>query len=371
MRNSCQRRSVVCALLSFLCLTLFGWAARARNVGDVPMKVGFIMGGPVSDFGWNQAHNEGRLYLEKTMKGKVETFFAEKIPENAEAARIMERMIAQGAKVIFLTTYGYLDPAIGVATRHPDVVFMQINRLSSKPVKNIGSYFPHFYEPMYVAGIVAGRMTKRNRIGFIVGHPVPNVCVTVNAFTLGARSVNPEVRVNVVCTNSWSDPVAEAEATRGLVERGCDIMASHLDSALPVCISADRAGVYSVGEHIDLNAKVPKSWLTGQRWNYGALYVKLVRAIMEGSWKPDAQYYGLKDDCIRLSSFGQSVPSSVKIEATKALKDISEGRLIVFRGPLTDNRGVQRLGAGSVLSNSDLASTDWTVEGVECSFGKK
>ena len=211
------------------CLILQLSVLSANGSPKQPLKVGFLMGGPVNDYGWNQAHNDGRLYLEKSMNGKVQTIFAENVPENAEAGRIMEKMIAQGAKLIFLTTYGLLDPALQVASRHPDVIFMQINRFSSEKRKNVGVFFPYYYEPMYAAGIVAGRKTKHNKIGFIIGHAVPNVLTSVNAFTLGMHSVNTRAQVHLVCTNSWNDPVTEAEATRALVEGGADVIVSILD----------------------------------------------------------------------------------------------------------------------------------------------
>ncbi len=337
----------------------------------LPLKVGFIMAGSVADMGWNQAHNEGRLYLEKMMKGKVQTVYAEKIPESAEASRVMEKMIAQGTKMIFLTTYGYLDPAIAVAARHKAVVFMQINRTSQKSMPNVGSYYLNFHEPMYVAGLVAGRMTKSNNIGFIIGHPVPNVFVTMNAFTIGARSVNPKVSVHAISINSWSDPIAEVEATKGLCERGADVIVSHLDSSLTVCLTADHAEVYSVGEHMDLNKQVPHSWLTGQYWNEGPLYVKLVQSVIDGSWKSGVSCYGLKDDCVKLASFGRTVPPNVRTDAVQVLQQIKNGKLLIFRGPIKDAQGKTRIPAGKVIDDRALASMDWVVPGVECAFGRK
>ena len=329
-----------------------------------PLKIGFIMGGPINDLGWNQAHNEGRLYLDKTMHDKVQTIFAENIPENAESARVMEKMIAQGVKVIFLTTYGYLDSGFSVASHHPDVIFMQINRLSNKNLPNLGIYFPYYYEPLYAAGIVAGRMTKSNKIGFIVGHAVSNVLAAVNAFTLGAQSVNPKVNVRLVCTNSWNDPTTETEATKALVENDADIILSNLDSSLKVCRAAAKAGACCIGIHYDLSKQVPKAWLTGQAHNYGALYTKIVEQIMNGSWTPGPKYYTLKDGYTKLASFGQAVPLSVQKEALTVLQKLQNGKLVVFHGPIKDASGKERISKGKIADSTALASMNWVVEGV-------
>ncbi len=178
------------------------------------LKVGFIMVGPVSDLGWNYLHNQGRIYLESAMHGKVKTSLAENIPESGEVERVMERMIAQGIKLIFSTSYGYLEPALRIAARHPEIVIMQSQRYSPPSVSNVGTYFGRQYEPMYAAGVVAARMSKTSKLGYIGGHPVPPVILGVDAFTLGARSIKPEVKVQVLWTNSWYDPATEARPQR-------------------------------------------------------------------------------------------------------------------------------------------------------------
>lgn len=345
--------------------------AKASNeLSRKPLKVGFLMGGPVTDFGWNQAHNNGRLYLEKYMAGKVKTIFAESVPENSEAGRVMERMIAQGAKIIFGTSYGYLDPILAVAARHPDVIFMQINRHSEQKRPNIGVYFPYYFEPLYSNGIVAGRITKTNKLGFIIGHAVPNLLAGVNAFTLGARSVNPGVKINLVCTNSWNDPTTEAEATKALVESGADIIASILDSSLTVCNSAAKLSSYCIGTAYDLNKQVPKAWLTGQSWNYGPLYVKIVDQVINSSWKPDTQYYTAKDGYAQLASFGSMVPQAMREEAALAFKKIATGKTAVFAGPIKDSSGKLRIPAGKVADNQSIGQMNWVVPGVEGALAK-
>jgi basic membrane protein A and related proteins len=358
-------------LCLIICLLLQRPVLSANETIKQPFKVGFLMGGPINDYGWNQAHNDGRLYLEKYMSGKVQTIFAEKVPENSEAARIMERMISQGIKLIFLTTYGLFDPAVQVAARHPEVIFMQINRLTDLKKSNIGIYFPYYYEPLYAAGIVAGRKTKTNKIGFVIGYAVSNVLDGVNAFALGMQSVNAESRIHLVCSNSWNDPVTEAESTRALVESGADVIVSILDSSLSVCKAADKAGAYCIGSAFDLNKQVPNTWLTGQKWNYGPLYVRITKDVLEGRWKPETNAYWLKDGYAELASFGQSVPQNVRIEALNVVQRIKDGRLIVFRGPIKDAQGRLRVQPGKVIEDKALTSMDWVVPSVECSFSKK
>jgi len=205
----------------FIVSLLFGLicASKLSSSGEVelkPLKVGFILVGSHLDYGWNYAHDQGRLYLEKHMSGQVQTTLVENVPESADVERVMEKMIAQGNKVIFATSYGYLEPALRVAGRHPEIIIMHAGRSNQHPMKNVGTYFATQHDPNYAAGIVAGRMTKKNEIGYVGAHPVPPLLVSLNAFTLGAHSVNAKVKVHMVWTNTWHDPVLEAETAKSL-----------------------------------------------------------------------------------------------------------------------------------------------------------
>jgi basic membrane protein A len=362
------------AFYKFLCLvfiSLIGSApyvlAESHNNHDQanPLKVGFVLCGTGTDCGWNQSHNDGRLYLEKNMNGKVKTIVAENIPENAEAGRIMEKMVSQGCKVIFSTSYGYLDPMLKVAAHYPDVIFMQINRYAEKKLDNLGVFYPYYFEPLYAAGIVAGRMTKSNKLGFIVGHAVPNVLTGVNAFALGAQSVNSKIRVKLVCTNSWNDPVIEVESTKALIEGGNDVIASILNSSLNVCTTVEKSSAFCVGTSYDLNKQAPKTWLTGQAWNYGPMYVRIVEQIVNHSWKPGTQYFLGKDSYAALASFGTVVPNTVRREAEQTFKKIKEGKLSVFMGPIEDNARKIRVQAGQKADIHCLEQMNWVVAGVE------
>jgi basic membrane protein A and related proteins len=360
-------------ILTFALLLACGNATFATNESIkqvVPIKVGFVLCGYVTDYGWNKAHNEGRLYLEESMKGKVQTICAENVSENADAVRVMEKMIAQGTKVIFGTAYGFYEPILQVAAHHPDVIFLQIGRYNEQQRPNVGIYFPYFFEPLYPAGIVAGRQTASNSIGYIVGHAVPGVLVGVNAFTLGAKSVNPKVTVHLVCTNSWNNPSTEAEATKALAENGSDIVVSNLDSSLTVSRCAEKAKIYSVGIHEDLNKQVPQAWLTGLSWNFGPLYKRILLEVISDNWKPGTEYYKAKDGYVTLTSFGNMVSDKTKSQANLIFQKIKDGKLDIFTGPMKDNRGNLKILPGKTADNHCIEHMNWVVPGVEGYSGK-
>lgn len=337
----------------------------------LPLKVGFITVGPVNDWGYNYAHDQGRKFLDSALSGKVQTVMVEKIPENAEVERVMEKMIASGVRLIFPTSYGYYEPALRVAQRHPDVIIESCGRVVSDKTKNVATYFARQYQPMYIAGIVAGRMTKTNKLGFIAAHPVPQVMQNINAFTLGARSVNPKATVHIIWTNSWSDPPTEAEAAKGLIESGVDVLSMHLDSPTTVVQTAEKAGIMSVGYHADLSKFAPKGWLTGEMWNWGPLYVQIAKSVLDHTWKPGNYRYDMKDGYTQLAPFGSAVPNAIRQEALRTKNKIEIGNLFVFQGPLKDRDGKMRVAPGKVADLNAVESMDWLVAGVEGVFNKK
>ncbi len=352
---------LVLALL-FLGLNVsYSWATSQKNV----LKVGFITIGPVNDWGYNYAHDQGRKYLQSALPGQVETTIVEKVPENAEAERVMEKMIANGVRLIFPTSYGHFEPALRVAKRHPDVFFESCGRVVPNNIKNMATYFPRQYEPMYVAGIVAGRMTRKNSIGFIVAHTIPQVLQNVNAFTLGLRSVNPTAKVHIVCTNSWSDPPTEAEAAKGLIESGVDVLTMHLDSPITVVDTAEKYGVMTVGYHADLKQRAPKGWLTGEMWNWGPLYVAITKSVLNHTWKAGNFRYGMREGYSKLSSFGSKVPPRVELEALKAVSNLQDGSLVIFKGPIIDRDGKERIAKDKIADLQTVETMNWLVPGVE------
>lgn len=335
-----------------------------------PLKIGFVMVGSAADGGWNMAHEQGRLYLQSKMKGKVQTTVAERIPESAEAERVMEKMISQGNRLLFATSYGYLEPALRVAARHPEVIILQCARSIIKRRDNVASYFVDRYQNMYVAGIIAGRLTKKGQIGYVSSHPVPPLIVALNAFALGAQSVNPKAKIQVVWTESWIDPPTEAEATKSLIDSGVDVIATQLDSPKTAIQTAERNNVYSIGCHVDLHEMAPQGWLTGQRWNWGPLYVKFAQSVIDKTWKPGDHYFKVKDGYSELSPFGKAVPQNVRDQALRAMRDIESGKLVIFKGPLKDRAGKERIPSGTSASTSQLVNMNWLVSGIEGAMPK-
>lgn len=340
-------------------------ARQASAASNQPLKVGFVTSGPITDHNWNQAHNEARLYLEKELKGRITTSIVENVPESGQLERVLEKMVSRGDKLIFCTSYGYLEPTLRVAKRHPDVIFMQCQRHSE--AKNVGTYFASSWEPYYVAGYTAGLMTKKNKLGFVGGQPVPLLFANANAFALGAKASNPKAKLNVVWINSWYDPINEAEATKGLIDLGADVVTG---TATTVVTTAEREGAYSVGSAYNTENLAPKGWLCGQVWNWGPLYVKLTNSVLDNKWKTGNYRYSLKDGYVAVSPFGKAVTPAVRAKAQAVETRIKNGELSVFKGPLKDQQGHERVAQGKILDSNELETTSWLLEGVQGSVGK-
>jgi basic membrane protein A and related proteins len=367
-RGSGSKLLVICGIFAIVAFIAIAFTSFQRADGATtggPLKVGFITVGPASDHGYNYAHDQGRRFLNSALQGKVSTSIVENIPESAEVERVMEKMVAQGNQLIFSTSYGYLDPALRVAARHPNVVIMQCGRTNPNTVKNLGTYWSRQYEPMYIGGMVAGRMTKTNEMGFIAAHPVPQVLSNINAFTLGARSVNPKAKVHVVWTNSWSDPASEAEAVKGLVEQHCDVMTMHVDSPITVAQTAEKNGIYTVGYHADLRKYAPKGFLTGQEWDWGHLYIDIAKSVMDHTWKRSDIVYPMKAGYTELANFGPAVPNILQHQARDLKKHMDDGSFVVFQGPLKDRDGKERLAAGKKADDQFISQMNYFVPGVE------
>jgi len=343
--------------------------ARAQTNTSVPLKVGFLFVGPISDWGWSYAQNQGRLFVESTLGNKVQTIFAENIPENSEAERIMEKMIAQGAKVIFATSYAYLEPLLRVAARHPDVKFMQQSRFETR--SNVGTFFNFHYQVMYIFGTVAGQMTKTSKVGFIAARPCPPLLQAINSFALGVHAVNPKAQVKLVWTNNWIDPPTEAEAARGLIDTGVDVLGFDQSSPLTIVKTAESRGVYVGACYTDVHQFAPKYWLTGAQFVWGPFYVKTIQSILNNTWKSSINIYDLSSGNVKLSPFGPAVPKKIQ-QAALALRDkIQQHQFIVFQGPITDTFGKQRLAPGKAPDAKWLANMDFLVAGVQGSIPTK
>ena len=330
------------------------------------LKVAYIYVGPVGDGGWSYAHDLGRQYMEKELP-YVETTFVESVPEGADSERVLTELAEKGNKIIFATSFGYMDPVIKVAQKYPDVKFIHCS--GYKTADNVATYFGRMYQARYLSGIVAGKTTKSNTIGYVAAYPIPEVIRGINAFTQGVRAVNPAAKVKVVWTNTWYDPAAEKEAGKSLLEAGADVVAQHQDTPGPQQ-AAEEKGKFGIGYNSDMSKMAPKAVLTSAVWNWGPYYVDTVKSIKEGTWKSN-QYWGpISDKIVDLAPYGPMVPEDVKKLVETKKQELVDGKFDVFDGPVKDQTGKERVAAGQKMSDADMLSFDWFVEGVEGTIPK-
>ena len=333
-----------------------GKTGTAAPTGSGPgvgsKKVGFIFVGPKDDFGYNQAAYQGSQAVKKKHP-ELEVITAENVPEDDNATRVMEKMISDGAKIIFATSYGHLDPALKVAAAHPDVVVIQQgNFIQTAIPKNSGTYFGTVYEPVYLAGIAAGKSTKSNKLGYVYAFPIPQTIANINAFELGALSVNPAVQTYVVNTSNWCDPAKQAEAAKSLFAQGVDVITQHQDCTATITKAAEEAGKMVVGYHADASSLAPKGWVTGSEWAWSDLFNEIVETSIAGTFtgsKFNANYrVGFKDgkNPFVQSKFGPAVTADTKklIETAKAAISSAQGS--PFKGPVLAQDGSTLFPAG-------------------------
>ncbi|KXG78652.1 BMP family ABC transporter substrate-binding protein [Thermotalea metallivorans] len=339
----------------------------AANQGEEEkLKVAFIYVGPVGDAGWSYAHDKGREYLVSQMP-EIETTYIESVPEGADAERVLTDLVEKGNKVIFATSFGYMDPVQNVAQKYPDVVFLHCS--GYKTAENVGTYFGRMYQPRYLSGIVAGKKTKTNVIGYVAAYPIPEVIRGINAFTLGVRSVNPDAVVKVVWTNTWYDPAKEKEAAKSLLDAGADVIAQHQDTPGPQQ-AAEEKGAFSIGYNTDMSQFAPKAYLTAPVWNWGPYYVETVKAVKEGRWKSEKYWGNMKAGVVKLAPMTDLVDAETKALVAAKEKEILEGTWDVFTGEIKDQTGTVRVAAGQKMTDEEMLSFDWFVEGVEGTIPK-
>lgn len=361
----------ILAVVSFMAITASLFGCEGKQAEDAPgkLEVGFVTVGPVSDWGWNYQHNQGRLELEKRMGDRVKTTIVENIPENADAARVMERMAAGGAKLVVSTSYGYADFCKKAAQANPTVQFIQAQAPVEGP--NAATFNGAIWEASYLAGVVAAKTAKDDtRFGFIGAHPIPPINWTVNAFILGAQSVNPDITVDIVYINSWSNPAAEAEAVKSLKARGAKLVYALVDSTLSAVQAAEREGILVVSHHADLADFAPKMYVTGAIWQWSKLYEDVAKRILDGSYKAAPIAGGLKEGYVGLASFGPGVDEETKAMVRKVMDEIASGKLDIFAGPIYDSTGKLKVEKGKSLNVGQIVSMDWLAKGVQGAAGK-
>ncbi|HVC56062.1 MAG TPA: BMP family ABC transporter substrate-binding protein [Stellaceae bacterium] len=331
------------------------FAAAAEQV------VGFIYVGPHDDFGYNQAHAQGANAVAK-MAG-VKVLQEENVPEDVAVSKTMESMIQEdGATLLFPTSFGYFDPYIlREAPKFAKVRFEHCGGLwTAKNPKNIGSYFGYIFEGQYINGIVAGYASKSGKLGFVAAKPIPQVLQNINAFTLGARLVNPKATTSVIFTGDWSMPVKEAEATNSLIDQGIDVVTMHVDSPKVVVQTAAKRGAMVCGYHCSQAALAPQAYLTGAEWNWIDLYPRFVTMWMKGEPIPNFYRGGFKEGLIKQSPYGPKVSATAKHHADQVKAGLTAGKYVIFKGPLKDNTGKMVLGSGQELIQSN--ATDAKLE---------
>ena len=336
--------------------------APAPAAKPEPLKVGFIYVGPVADAGWTFAHDLGRKAVEAKYGDKVKTTYIESVKEGPDAERVIRDLVAQGNKVIFATSFGFGDSMEKVAKDHPEVKFEHATGFKTAP--NLRNYEGRFYEDAYLSGVLAGAMTKTNVIGFVGSFPIPEVLRNINAFTLGARSVNPKVKTKVVWISTWVDPPKEAEAAQSLINQGADVLLQNTDSTA-VLQTAEKNGKYAFGWDSDMSAFAPKAHLASNALNWGPYYVKAVGEVMDGTWKVENTKWGVKEGLTEFVKVNDAVPPAAraKVEEAKAFLVANPGA--VYRGPLKDNTGKEVLAAGVVGDDKWKGEMNFYVEGVD------
>jgi basic membrane protein A len=336
--------------------------------------IGFIFVGPKNDFGYNQAAYDGSQAV-KAAYPNLKVLTAENVPEDDNATRVMNSMISQGAKIIFATSYGHLNPAEAVAAQHPDVVVVQQGNLiptSTAIPKNMGTYFGTVYEPVYLAGIAAGKATKTNKLGYVYAFPISQSIDNIDAFELGAQSVNPAAKTYVVNTSAWCDPGKQTLAASSLLSQGVDVITQHQDCTSTIIKATEAAGKYSVGYHADASSLAPKGWLTGSEWNWGPLYTDIVKTVLAGNFtgsKYNANYrvgYKTGDNPFVQSKFGPSVSDDTKTLIATAKTALGQPDGSPFKGPVMDQSGkvIPGFEAGKVPDYATIESLTTFVQGI-------
>ena len=336
-------------------------ALLGRAAAAGPYNIGFIYVGPVSDFGYSYQHDQGRKAIEAAYGDKVKTTFVENVPEGPDAERVVTELANKGNSLIFTTSFGFMNPTVRVAQRFPKLYFEHAT--GYKRAKNLATYNIRFYEGRYIQGVIAGKLTKTNTIGYICSVPIPEVIMGMNAFMQGMRTVNPTARIKTVWVNAWYDPGKEGDAAKALMDQGADILAQHTDSAAPLQI-AEQRGKVGFGQASDMMKLAPKAQLTSSIDNWAPYYIDRVKLAMDGSWKSTDTWGGLASDMLRMATYA-NMPGEVVGMAKQTENDIKIGKIVIFKGPIKDQSGAMKVAANVTLDDAAINSMNWLAEGIE------
>lgn len=327
-----------------------------------PLKIAFAYIGPVGDGGWTFAHDNGRKAIDKEFGDKVVTSFVEKVPESADAERVIRDMASQGNKLIFGTTFGYMEPMLKVAADFKDVKFEHAT--GYKTADNLRTYDSRTYEGAYMAGVIAGKMSKSGTLGVVGSVPIPEVVRNINSFTLGAQSVNPKVKTKVVWVNEWFNPPKETEAATALINGGADVLFQNTDSSA-VLQTAEKMNKRAFGWDSDMTAYGPKAHLGSAVINWGPYYVKATRDALEGKWATGQAWWGVKEGAIDMVSIAADVPDDTKKRIDEIKAGLKDGSFVIWKGPIMDNAGKELVSKDAVADDKFLGGLKSYVKGVE------
>ncbi|WP_395706596.1 BMP family ABC transporter substrate-binding protein [Casimicrobium huifangae] len=337
-------------------------AAEAPKKAE-PLKVAFAYVGPVGDGGWTFAHDNGRKAVEKEFGDKVDAkTFVEKVPESADAERVFRDLVGQGNKVIFGTTFGYMEPMLKVAGDNAGVKFEHATGYKTAP--NMRTYDSRTYEGAYMAGVVAGKMTKTNTLGVVGSIPIPEVIRNINSFTLGAQSVNPKIKTKVVWVNEWFNPPKETEAATALINGGADVLMQNTDSSA-VLQTAEKMGKRAFGWDSDMTAYGPKAHLGSAVINWGPYYIKAVRDVLDGKWETGQSWWGVKEGAIDFVSVAADVPEEAKKKLEEVKAGLKAGTFHPWTGPIVGQDGKEVLAKDAKADDKFLGGIKFYVKGVE------
>jgi simple sugar transport system substrate-binding protein len=336
-------------------------AIIGRAAAADPLGIGYIYVGPVEDFGWTHAHDVGRKAVEAELGDQVKTSFVESVKEGPDAERVIAELAAKGNKLIFTTSFGFMNPTLKVAKRFPDVKFEHCT--GYKRDANVSTYNIRFYEGRYVQGVIAGHLSKSGIVGYIGSVPIPEVVMGMNAFILGMRSVNPNARMKIVWVNAWYDPGKEGDSAKALIDQGADVIAQHTDSGAPLQVAQQR-GVHGFGQASDMISLAPKAQLTASVDFWNPYYVQRAKDVIAGTWQSQDVWGGFKSGMLVMAPFA-NMPEDVAKAGKDAETGISDGKIVVFKGPIKDQAGGEKVASGAELDDGAIAGMNWLAEGID------
>jgi basic membrane protein A len=350
---------------------ILGLAASVGFVASAsaaePLKTCFLYSNPIGESGWTYQHELARKELVAAIGDKITTKYVENVAEGPDAERVIRNFVQEGCKVIFTPSFGFMEPTVKVARQAPDVIFL--NGSGYKTAANLGVYNARYYEGRYLEGVLAGAMSKKGVIGYVGAYPIPEVLQGLNAFTQGMRSVNPKAQIKLIWVNAWYDPGKERDAANTLFKLGVDVMA-YATSGVSIVTTAEEKGVYTLGYYSDMSKFGPKTNLTSVMHTWGPYYIKTLENVLAGQWKPENDLGGLREGMIRMAPLNSAVPADVREKFVSAERDIIAGKLHPFAGPVIDQSGKVRVPAGEVMSQKDLNTMNYLVQGIDGSVPK-